>query len=214
MKALVGFVLLFVVLQFGFGFTPQSSSYFSLELGELLSEGDILLSRNIFIFGASDGIKVSDWFSVNVQLLFSFPDEWFWYFRVRFFGSTSVFNFDYFVNLNLSFTYGIDNISQFVKEGIPTQVTNEFIFKYYGIFMPYFTSYLTLTVPLVLNIFAGVGWYGGMPILFFPKKEPLWGLPVGYPFYYAGVSKVNFVVDEVSIYYDNNMYLLSLTKMF
>lgn len=214
MRIVLGFVLSFVVLQTGFGFTPQSGSYFSLELGELLSEVDALLSRNIFIFGASDGIRVSDWFSVNIQLLFPFPDEWFWYFRVRFFGSTSVLSFDYFVNVNLSFTYGIENMSQFVKQVLHIQVTNEFIFKYYGIFMPYFTSSLTLTFPLILNIFAGVGWYGGIPILFFPDTKPFWGLAVGYPFYYAGISKINFIVDEISIYYDNNMYLVSLTRLF
>ncbi|MCX8029815.1 MAG: hypothetical protein N2712_07480 [Brevinematales bacterium] len=205
-------VFLFFSLFWIYSFTPYFGSYFSFEVGELLKESNPFLDRNIVIFGASDGIKVSDVFSVNIQLLFSFPDEWYSYFNFKAYSTFCLLDIKQFVDINLLLNYGFDITTHFVK--VLVSQTNDFLFRYYGIYMPFFSSSLTVGFDeFFVGIFGGIGWFGGMPVLFLSNSEPEWGLPVGYPLYYVGLKKIG-LIDELLFYCDPNLYLLSLTRRF
>lgn len=209
MRKLFLIILMIINCDVVFSFTHDFGNYFSVGVGELMKENNPFYSKNIFVIEVSDGVKVSEVFSANVQFIISFPDENFTYLRLRSYGSMNIFKYDWFITPSVNLSVGFENSSYFVKHSLQDLNTNDFIYKYYGIFMPYFTANLNLGLG---NFFVGVGWFGGMPVLFLPDKLPQFGLAVGYPFEYVGIK--NIVFDEISFYYDENIYLLSVSKRF
>ncbi|MEN2998740.1 MAG: hypothetical protein ABDH28_06890 [Brevinematia bacterium] len=195
-------------------FSPEVSDHFSLGIGMLVKEGNPFLQEDIVIFEVSDGIKLTKLFSGNIQFLVSFPDERYSFLRFRTYGYINLYEIKWLISPSLNLSLGFENTSHFVKhhKDVTSTITNWFVFEYYGIFMPYFTLDLKASIDIVKTIFLGVGWFGGMPILFIPNRKPDWGLLVGYPFYYLGIREV--LLDEIVFYYDTDFRFLSFSIKF
>ncbi len=200
--------LTIIFLRLSWPYTSTFGSYFSIGIGELLKENNPFFSENLTIIEASDGIKISELLSANVQLIFSFPDNRFSFFKFKVYGSVNIWELKWLVTPSLKINLGIENSSYFTK----TKITNEFPFKYYGIFTPNFSIEFKLETKIIKEVFVSIGWFGGIPILFLPNKNPDWGLPLGYPTLHLGIKEI--ILNEISFYYDPNMYLISLTKKF
>ncbi|MFN4245147.1 MAG: hypothetical protein ACK4F9_03230 [Brevinematia bacterium] len=209
MVKLIYFVTLTILVTGAiYSYSPMFGDYFSIGIGELLEENNPFFNENITIIEISDSIKLSEIISGNAQLIFSFPDERISFFKFTIYGSINLWKFEWIIKPSIRINVGFENSSYFVK----TKITNEIPFKYYGIFTPYFSSELKLETKIIKEIFLNIGWFGGMPILFLPNKIPSWGLPLGYYLVSIGIKEI--ILDEISFYYDVNMYLFSITKKF
>lgn len=201
-------VLLFFVPFFSFGVFFDEGDYFSLGFGLLTTKGNVFLDRDIVIFEISDGIAFFKGFSGNVDFIFTFPDEWYSFLDFKTFGRYNFFNVKWFLSSKFVFDYGFEFQSHLVKKSNDIY----FLYHWYGFFIPYFRASGMFSFEFFKNFYFAIGWYGGMPIVFLPNKEPVWGVPIGY--YFLGVGVRNLIFDEISFYYDSSFYILSLSKRF
>lgn len=203
------FLIIFTISNhYGFSYSPNSGNYFSIGIGYLLEQGNPFLKENLFIFQASDGIKISEKISVNINFTISFPDERLTFTRLRTFGNLEVYNVDWIVKFSTYLNFGFENTSYFVN----IKITNEIPFKYYSTFIPYISGEITLSSKLILEIFSSLGIVAGIPFLFLPNIQPYISSIIYFQTYQVGIK--NLILDEISVYYDQTTLSLLLTKRF
>lgn len=207
-KLFIVLAIILITITYGFSLSPNFGNYFSIGIGYLLEEGNIFLNENIVILQASDSIKFSERISGVINFTISFPDERMTFLRLQTFGKFLLYNIDWNIKLSICLNPGFENLSYFVNKSI----SNEIPFKYYSIFTPYISGTITLSTKILVEIFGSVGIMGGIPFLFLPNTQPFISGFTYSQTYQVGIK--NFILDEISIYYDYITLSVFLTKRF